>query len=79
MSDSPLAVSSVVHYAAPVKGGQQCCARCGAVLQEGPAIGEWPAGIQVVASFAGSAGQVIPFEGVTPGQFPDCTPAVPGG
>jgi hypothetical protein len=72
------AVSNVIHRAARMSAGdeRQLCSRCGCVLQEGPLVAEWPGGAPVLASFTASGSQVIVFEGITPGQFPECGPAV---
>lgn len=71
-----------MHFAGPVAVGadRQCCGRCGEVLQQVPDAGfpdiaVWPEGVPVVRS----AGRWIPFEGVTPGQFPECSPETAGG
>ena len=68
----------LTHFAGPVEVGatQQCCGRCGEVLQPGPEIAVWPEGVPVVMS---AHGRFVPFEGVTPGQFPECRPEVLGG
>lgn len=75
MKTAPVAVSSVVHWAAPVQAGEarQLCAGCGAVLQEGEPLGEWPAGVPVVFSSTPAGSQCVPFEGITPGRFPECS------
>lgn len=72
---------SVLHYAGPVAigGTQQACARCGEILQPGPDVTVWPEGTPILVTHRTTGVDVFPFEGITPGQFPDCRPLVTGG
>jgi hypothetical protein len=67
-----------LHFAGPVDVGalRQCCGRCGMELQAGPNIAVWPEGVPVVMA---AGGRFASFEGVTPGMFTECGPALEPG